>query len=202
MAITFDEDYFKGNGYGDYKDYPHFEARANWVKTYYDAQGFTGLIYELGCASGYGLKRMQDLGLSVSGIDASDYTHQESSKTGTDGIYYKVNVKDYIYPSIDLVLSWNFFDCLINEKEAEDIIVKLNAAAIRQIHIVCVTGNADSQHFINQGYFIKSMDYWKNLFGDGTILVDYSSGAVWEKDGTWTQVYGWKIPTCWGMVSD
>lgn len=212
MSLKFDEEYFeKGVGYGNYEDYPHFNQRAQWLYNYITSNNLTGKIYILGCGYGYVIKHLIDLGIPsnrIIGLETSTYAYQEATNLGVDQSLDTTDVKDFDFSAvvdIDIIISWNVLDCLPNETIAQEVITKLNQMANLQFHIICVIDDdPDAQNYINQYYFIKDLSYWTNLFGkEEVVLVEYGTGRVWRRDVIdWKREPNWKIPLCWGRVSE
>lgn len=211
--MEFGEVYYNGgNGYGDYKDYPHFYQRAEWLYNYYINHNLTGKVYVIGCGYGYVIKHLiEDFGVPsnrVKGIEFSSYAYQKATELGLDQYLTFINIEDFDFstiPDLDIVVSWNVLDCLPNETVAEQVVNKLNQVAGIQLHIICVVDDdPNAQNYIDNYYFIKNRSYWANLFNkEKTILVEYESKKVWRRTLTeWIREYGWNIPLCWGKVSE
>jgi hypothetical protein len=60
--------------------------------------------------------------------------------------------------------------------------------------LCCDNKDADSENYIKNGYFIKPIDYWKELLPNA-ILVDYHTEIVYNKDSL-------KIPLSWNIISE
>ena len=75
------------------------------------------------------------------------------------------------------IFSWNVLDCL-NEQKAVEIAKHLNKFKAQQIHVVCCLEDKTSYKYIDQGYFIKSIDYWRKLLPNA-IIVEYGTEHVY-----------------------
>jgi len=211
MSLQFNEGYFKGEGYGNYRDYPHFLQRAEWIYNYITSNSLTGKIYILGCGYGYVIKHLINLGISadrIIGLETSTYAYQEATNLGVEQSLDTTDVKDFDFSAItdiDIIISWNVLDCLLDETTAQEVVAKLNQMANLQFHIICVVDDdSDSENYIKLYYFIKNLSYWTNLFGkEEVVLIEYRTGRVWRRDTIdWKREPNWKIPLSWGRVSE
>ena len=115
----FGREYFDGSreyGYGGYV----YDGR--WKKVARDIVSFFGLkkkdkLLDIGCAKGYLVKDLLDLGIDVYGIDISEYAIKNCHPDVVGRIYLG-NAKKLIFPSksFDAVVSIN---CIHNLKLAE-----------------------------------------------------------------------------------
>lgn len=191
MSLNFDEEYFvsSSNGYINYRKYPHFSQRAQWIK-----DNLTGNVLEVGCSYGYMLEELTALSIECYGIDKSSYADTKVN-VNIKAKYECIDIKDYsIGIPFDWCVSWNVLDCLDSEADAVLVITKLKTLATNQLHVICMSG----QNFIDQGYFIRDYNYWRNLLPDA-YLVDYETKTVYVPNG---EKLLSKVPLCWGMVSN
>lgn len=188
--MIFDEKYFKGDGYGDYINYPHFHQRAQWI-----LQNLSGDILEIGCAHGYLMKELQTLGVIIDGVDKSSYVDSKSV-VEVKGNILIADIKDVFLATnqYDWIISWNVLDCL-DDVSAQEIADILNSGGVNQLHVVLMSEK--NNDYTKQGYFIRDYDYWRGLLPNA-ILVRYEDGKVFNPTGENFS----KIPLCWGEVSE
>ena len=200
--MGYEEDYCR------YVDFPHFETRAQWIKDYHD--GMDGNILEVGSGYGFLIKHLNDLGLvgKVDGLEPDSYPFSKVSEVGVSQYVYNEYVQGHnwtLTPNLDLIVSWNVLDCMPNEATAENVVSILNTKATYQVHIICVylENSTTTDNYIDEGVFIKPIQYWKDLFtSDGTILVEYDTRKVWaRRSGVWVEETDWNIPLSWRLVS-
>ena len=167
------------------EDFPHYLKRAKWIVDYINPNS---IVYILGCGFGYTVKHLRDLGVNAIGIEVGEYAYNLKKD---DSIIYD-DIVNIDYSNADYLLSWNLLDCL-NETKATEIANHLNGFSAQQIHIVCCLEDNTAHKFINQGYFIKTVEYWQNLMPNA-IIVEYGTEKVYGIDSL-------KIPLSWNKVS-
>lgn len=166
LPPTFDEDYFKGGHYHLYQNYAHFRERATWT-----ANNLSGSILEVGCAYGYLILELDKLGISISGVDLSSYAVGNADKSITSRIVIG-DIADQKYSSnnFDWIISWNTLECLRDDQHAEAVASVLNNAAKSQLHIISMVGNSNSASYLLNGYFMRSLEYWRKLLPDAVFV--------------------------------
>ncbi|MEE9438981.1 MAG: hypothetical protein V3V14_08285 [Saprospiraceae bacterium] len=185
MSLEFDERFFTEEIRDE--DFPHYLERAKWIDNYIEPDS---IVYILGCGFGYLVKHLRDLGVNTFGVDIGDYANQNKK---SDYIF-KECVATINLTNADYIFSWNMLDCL-DETIAPKIATNLNKHSVPQIHIVCCLEDVKSaQSFLEQGYFIKSIQYWQNLMPNA-MFVEYNTEKVYGVDSL-------KIPLSAGKVSD
>lgn len=186
--MSFNETFWNGdNGYGgSYKKFPHFQARARWIK-----DNLSGSILEVGCAHGYLLEELGALGVTAYGVDISAYAVNQKDPA-SDIFIGDLALIDWA-TRFDWVVSWNVLDCLQSDDHAKRSADTLNTISGDQLHIICMSGN----HYTDQGYFIRDYSFWRSLL-PSAILIDYETRKIFNP----TQKIFVKIPLCWGLVSD
>ena len=162
-------------------DYPHYQKRAEWINNYINPNS---IVYILGCGFGYTVKYLIELGVNTIGIEIGEYAYNNKK----DNSIVFDDIVNIDYSNADYLFSWNVLDCLTQQK-AVDIANQLNMFSAQQIHIICT-----SEHYIEQGYFIKPMSYWEGLFPNA-ILIEYETRKVFNSGSL-------KIPLSWNLVSD
>lgn len=183
MSLEFDERFFTEE-IRDI-DYPHFKERAKWIANYIEPNS---VVYILGCGFGYLVKYLIDLGVNAIGIEVGKYAYNLKK----DSSIILADIVDIDYSNAHYLFSWNVLDCL-NEQKAVETANHLNKFSAQQIHIVCCLEDKTAHKFIDQGYFIKSIEYWRNLMPNA-IIVEYGTEKVYSVESL-------KIPLSWNKVS-
>lgn len=164
MPLAFDEDYFNASetGYKEYRNFPHFRQRAEWVR-----ENLSGEILEVGCAYGYMMFELNQLGMIITGVDKSIY----ATNRVDDLIANKVvtaDVKDIIVSGqYDWMISWNTLDCLDDEDHAVAVAAVLNTAK-NQLHVLCMSEVQGRYTKLN--YFIRDVSFWRNLLPNAILV--------------------------------
>ena len=172
MGLIFDESYYNNEIRGNI-DHPHFKQRAEWIKNY--IKGEDPKVYILGCAFGWTVKHLRELGVNAWGVEFSyAYEHRVTE------YIFECNIKDADLSDADYIFSWNVFDTLW-EVYIDDIMTNLRKYDCTQIHVMSCSGEYE-------GYTIKEKSYWESQLPNA-IIVDYET-----KEG----LTG--LPLCWGMV--
>ncbi len=185
MSLEFDERFFTEEIRDE--DFPHYLERAKWIDNYINPNS---IVYILGCGFGYLVKYLRNLGVNAFGVDIGDYAYQNKKNE----YIFKECVATINLNNADYIFSWNLLDCL-NETLVSKITDNLNNYSVPQIHIVCCLEDVRSaQSYLDQGYFIKSIQYWQNLMPNA-IFVEYGTEKVYGTNSL-------KIPLSWNKVSD
>jgi len=214
LTIIFEEDYFTTGdiGYKDYKDSLHFRNRAQWIIDYYNFLGISGKVYLLGCAYGYTIKHMIDLGFNgdkVLGIESSTWAFNKTVEVGTHEYVFFCDIDNYNWTTVtdnDLIISWSVLDCITDETKLSSIIKKLNGSGAYQLHVLSVDDSSvNCEDYKSYGYLIKPLSYWQDLFTvTGTILIEFDSALVWRRANPvkWNNIIGTYVPLNLTRVSD
>ena len=209
-------DYYNNSliGYWNYRDYPHFAQRAQWIYDMYVNNGMTGEVWVVGCGWGWVIKHLLELvpsaGASkIHGVVFSQYEYDQAINVVglTDTNIELVDADTKTFPAMDICITWNFFDSLpVDDAKVQRIVDKFVANATVQAHVICVTDNdPDAQKYTDSGYNIQSGAYWADKFTNANTtayFVEYATGKVWRKNPTWSTITGFDMPTSWGRVSD
>jgi len=171
--MDFDEKFFTEEIKG-HIDYPHFLQRAKWIKSVIE-KGVSVCI--LGCGFGHLVKHLIQLGVNAVGFDISRYAFEHR----VSNLVMCGSAADVEIDSNTWVFSWNVLDCL--DKITASEIAKNLSHINTQIHIVCCSGDYP-------GYFIKSKEYWEDLFPQA-VIIDYQKPPS-----------DLHVPTSWGRVSE
>ena len=183
MTLKFDERFFTEEIRDE--DFPHYLERAKWIDNYITKDS---IVYILGCGFGYLVKYLRDLGVNAFGVEIAEYAYNLKK----DDLIIHEDIVNVDYLNAHYIFSWNMLDCL-NETKAVEIANHLNQFSAQQIHIVCCLEDKTAHKFINQGYFIKSIQYWQNLMPNA-IFVEYGTEKVYGTESL-------KIPLSWDKVS-
>jgi len=220
MSLNFDSNYYDSNeGYRNYKNYPHFKERAQWIIDRYAEKSFDREIWIIGCGWGWLVKEVRDLlpvdqKVRCKGIVFSSYEKTQSIKVVglPDGAIVQMDITDYILPDMDILVSWNFLDSIPagNDTKAVGICNKLINKAKFQTHIICMdTNDPNAESYKLEGYNIQTLAYWRQKFttvdvpAQHCVLVNYHTGVNSRKTEIgWTTVKDLNIPLCWGRVSN
>ena len=214
MSENYEENYFNDStvGYKNYTDYPHFQARAQWIYDAYTSFGYSGTVYILGCAYGYIIKHLLEIDptFPVYGIEFSQYAYDQSAIVGVQDRITLMDAQNFTPPNdMNIVISWNFFDALDNITTARNIISKINNSKCKlQMHIICT---ADEGYDWDSMYLIRSLADWKTDFEVdlkasqlSTYLIEYHTKNVWRCTSvpTWELETGLQVPLCWDLVTN
>lgn len=131
----------------------HFILRAMWIAQHYHGKR----ICIAGAGIGDTVKYLELMGEDVIGID----------KYITNEYVVQVAAQDFSYNDIDVIFSWNLLDA-ITEEEVRPISIAMGT--IPQYHVVCLDTDVDAQSYIQQGYLIKSREYWVSNFPYASII--------------------------------
>ena len=176
--MIFDETYYHTEIRGEV-DHPHFQQRAEWIKEFIKQINPTAPVYILGCAFGYLVKHLRELGVVAYGVESSEYAVSQR----VSEFVVCAKAETFPFPSYNpyYTFSWNMLDCL-----TEDVvsILSQNLKNSIQIHVVCCSGDYPR-------YLIKPMEYWRKYF---PAIVDHTSKT--------SDPEGLGLPLSWGLVSD
>jgi len=131
-------------------------------------------VLELGCAKGFLVKALRDLGVKAFGIEWSQYATDESVIPVNYRFVGDVRTDLVVQPqnTFDLVCSWGFFECL-DETEIANVVSNCNRISKKQIHIFSLGANPNY-------YNIQPLSYWqgKGFTANKTILATFPD---WER---------------------
>jgi hypothetical protein len=156
--IEFDEEYFTKTGYINYSNFPHFKARADYIRDLLNAR----TVVVLGGAFGYLVRHLLDRGIQAYNIDNSAYCYEK--KVIDPYFFIKGDISKLSslisLNSVDWIVSWNVLDCL-NDLNSQEVFDMLNSIKVNQLHVVTCDSNNNSADYKKEGYFVKSHEYWK-----------------------------------------
>lgn len=203
MPLVFDEAFYTdgGAGFRNYRDFPHFRQRAQWLAAYLPP---SAKVLEFGCAYGYVVGHAQGMGVTITGIDKSVWAVGQADAIAGDDVV-QASAATYTIPSnITHIFSWYFLDSLDSETEAEVVATNLCTSSAEQIHVIPCDDESNSAKCLKEhGYLTLPLSYWQTLFAEHDVtLVDYNSRQPWQWDGHgWVERNGLLLPLSWGLVS-
>jgi len=130
-------------------------------------------LLDIGCAKGFLVEDLRELGVDAYGMDVSSYAIGESAvqpyltvgDARTDLAQYKRN-------EFDFIISTRVLECF-SEAELPDIISEMNRISRKQVHVI------DDENLNENFYLKKSLTWWKSLgFQKGTILISQQSKNI------------------------
>ena len=167
--------YAHNAGYSRYARWPRFDGEDSlgeyWkdkAKQLFDKYKLKGKkVLEIGCAKGFVVKDLRDMGVNAFGLDVSLYALGEAESevkqylTVGDARTYLSNYKT---DEFDVVFSLRFLEC-ISEADLPALIDEINRISKFQFHIVDETSN--------KFYLEKTLEWWQNLnWTIGTSLLN------------------------------
>ena len=178
LETLFDKHYFNGGskvgGYAHegYRDFP-----VHWV-TAEKVMGFKpSSVLEIGCARGYVLKKIQDQGVPVGGLEISKHC--------------------YLTRAIDNITNWDicktpwpipdkFFDLCysvavlehIPEKHLESVIKEIDRVSNRGVHGIDFGSHDDG--FDQTHFTLRDKEWWENRFPKNHIIFDKELFETYE----------------------
>ena len=149
-----------------WKDY------TNKLKNIYDFQNKK--VLEIGCAKGFIVEDLVDMGVDAYGLDISSYaisTAINSAILRRPDLITRFIVGDariilsnYSTKQFDVIFTCRFLEC-IDDMDLIQLINEMNRISKKQIHIIDEQPNSDF-------YNVKTLKTWKNLnFTQGTIFI-------------------------------
>lgn len=197
LPTEYNASYFDGKdqamahnaGYSSYKRWKRNEGVDSlgeyWLdeaKKLVDTHNITNLkVLEIGCAKGFMVQDLNDMGVNAFGLDVSDYainTAPDSATTVRPDLAIKFFVGDmrtalaqFGRNEFDLVYSMRTLEC-IDDTDLPDIITELNRIAKKQIHVL--DEFSGDQSGAAQYYNGKVIEDWVAMkFSKGSIFVPY-----------------------------
>ena len=124
-------------------------------------------VLDIGCAKGFLVKDLRDMGVDAYGLDVSSYAVGEAESevkpylTVGDARTYLSN---YATDEFDVVFSLRFLEC-ISETDFPNLISEINRVSKFQFHEVDEQPNS-------KYYLVKTINWYKNLpFSKDTLLI-------------------------------
>lgn len=156
-------------GYSHYRN--SWGVRTHRIQPFIDHFSLTDYIgkkvLELGCAKGFFVKMLRDLGVNAFGMDISDYAAVDTGIGYVDGYMWQGDVRTDLATignkEYNLVYSIGLFECLA-EAEVAGVVSEVNRIAKKQIHLFEVISPAAY-------YLVRSISWWAGQgFANKTIL--------------------------------
>ena len=180
VSRKYGKEYFDGDrkfGYGGYKYDGRWISVAKRIKKIYKLKKGSKIL-DIGCAKGFLIKDLIDIGLDAYGLDISDYAIKNSHKN-VIGRIHKGNAKNLPFPdnSFDFVISLNTLhnltknECKIALKE----IVRVSKGK-SFIQVDSYRNLKEKKIFLDWVLTAKYHDYpnnWKKLFKKANYKGDY-----------------------------
>jgi SAM-dependent methyltransferase len=125
-------------------------------------------VLEIGCAKGFFVKDLRDLGVDAYGLEVSQYAI-DNCEPGMDA-YLTVGdartyLSNYVRNQWDFVVSLRFLEC-IDPSDMPSLVSEMNRISKKQVHIIDTSANA-------LYYEVHDLTWWDQFsFANGTRLVD------------------------------
>lgn len=160
-ANDFSKQYFDGgDGYHRYEDAEHFKQTAEWLVQEFQPQ----TVLEIGCAKGFLVKALRDIGVKAYGCDISEYALNEAPEEVKDYLYL-IDITDpepITLPKFDLVVSYDTFEHL-PETSLDNVFAFLEKVGTRYYIKVGTPNTPDWQHDSTH-ITIKPLEFWQERF--------------------------------------
>lgn len=183
----YDASYFDGAkqatrhnaGYSEYERWKRFEGEGSLGEYWKDlANKFSNThalqnkkVLEIGCAKGFVVEDLRELGVDAYGLDVSAYAIGEASEAVKSYLTVgdiRTALAGYSRNEFDVVFSLRTLECF-SEAELPDIIAEMNRISRKQIHVIDETSNSNF-------YLEKPLSWWQGLgFQKLTFLVSNQS---------------------------
>lgn len=148
LADLYTKDYFEnqgGSNYREYIDWPFFKERAEWIVKNLKPKK----VFEIGCAKGFMINHLIDLGVKTEGVEISKYAVGEAKNSqfihNTD--FIDEPLPDSYY-NADLVVSFDVLEHIPKDKIDTAMLVLKQAK--KQFHMITTTEydfGGDHTHF-------------------------------------------------------
>lgn len=166
--MKYGKSYFDGgDGYTQYDDAEHFKETARWIVKEFQPQ----TVFEIGCAKGFLVKALRDIGIKAYGCDISEYAISQAPEEVKDYLYLidVTNANQITLPKYDLIVSYDTFEHL-PEDSLGSVFEFMRNIGTRYYIKVGTLNTPDWQHD-NTHITIKTLDFWKEKFGE----------AIWDE---------------------
>lgn len=133
---------------------------------------------ELGCAKGFVVEAMRDLGIDAYGIDCSQYAidcAREDIKPYLQMADARTALAQYVNREFAYLFS-RLFLCCFTDAEITDLVTQMNRISVQQVHWIMEAGN-------EQYYNLKTVQQFVDQFAwkKGTIFTRGNLGEIWRK---------------------
>jgi glycosyltransferase involved in cell wall biosynthesis/GT2 family glycosyltransferase len=176
-SCPYDAHYF--NDVNKYTPEFHEGAAQYIIKT---TDGAKGEVLDVGCGTGYLMKHLLAHGISITGIDYSDYA-VENPLPECAGRIFKGDALNIPYPDqrFDLVVSWSVLEH-IPEKDLPQAlreIKRVGKRAFLEIAIPLFPGHAEQiAKEDNTHCTLKPFDWWKGKLEEAGLVVTFYDGKM------------------------
>lgn len=169
--LEFDKNYFSPPryGYNNYRRNSSFLAIAQKLYEKFNLKNKT--VLDVGCAFGFLLHDLRDMGCNAFGLDISNYAISQCDPYDENYVFtLDVNKKlPFKDNEFDLLTSFGLLECISNPTP---VIKEFNRISKLQYHKITTQANPDY-------YFVRSLDECKKLpFNKGTILTDQKKEII------------------------
>jgi len=146
------------------------DQAAKWVAQF----NFTGTLLDIGCAKGFHVQDLRELGVDAWGVDVSPYAIGEADPVVAPYLSVadiRTHIDTYANKQWDVIFSARFLGCLA-ESELPSIITGMNRKSKQQIHIIDEQPNPTF-------YIARPLSWWAQQgFAKGTRLVSHETNQV------------------------
>lgn len=148
LKKLYTKDYFEnqgGSNYKEYVDWPFFKERAEWIVKTFNPKS----LFEIGCAKGFMIDYLVDLGVDAYGAEISEYAYSKAKHK--DRVFNIDFIDDELpkqYFDADLVVSFDVLEHLPINKV--DKAMKRLKRAKKHFHMITTTEydfGGDHTHF-------------------------------------------------------
>lgn len=181
QASEYNADYFHSGssqnphpeGYYDYSLTEHMNQELDgFLSSLSPVVAGNQKVLELGCAKGFLVQRLRDLGLDAYGLDWSQYAIDNSPLEVAP--YLSVgdmrDLSAYSNKEFDYVISVRSLNC-VDEADIPSLISDITRIAKKQIHIIDEPSYGTSNYYI-----LKSVGDWLTYgFPKSTVVVSYQT---------------------------
>lgn len=168
MTHPFDQDYFHGGKVvGGYAGEGYWDYPVHWTTFHHVMERQPKSVLELGCARGYVLKRLEDAGVRVAGLEISEhcYLTRVIQDVSTWDITKRWPFEDQ---SFDLCLSMAVLEH-IPEDKLPAVFGEMKRVCARGLHGIDLV---DHDHFDKTHVSIHPVEWWKERLPQGQEAID------------------------------
>lgn len=132
----------------------------DYAKSIFDENQMAGKkVLEIGCAKGFMVKDLRDLGVDAYGVDVSQYAIDNCEPEVTPYLYVgdaRTELSQFSNNEFDLVYSLRFLEC-VSEIDIPNLISEMKRISKYQFHVVDEQPNSDF-------YLVHDLQWWVNSF--------------------------------------
>lgn len=128
-------------------------------------------VLELGCAKGFIVKDLRDMGVDAYGMDISQYALDNAEKESRPYLYLgdvRTDLSQFSNKEFDFVFSIRLWECVADE-DIEDLISEITRISKKQAHTISISAREDY-------YNVKTLQQWLVYkWPKNTILAEYNN---------------------------